>query len=299
MSLTELDRIVSQLKSQLGSENFSLEEMRSAFEEIATSFPTPEDAQIEAVNMNGVPGEFVKAFTHKSPSTIIYLHGGGYAIGSLKTHRTLAYNLSKASGFQVLLVDYRLAPEHTFPAAIEDSIKAYRWLLQNGWSADRIGIAGDSAGGGLALATCIALREEKERLPSAIVCISPWTDLEVKGESIHTKASVDPICSKLEIDFFRDLYVEKKDFSHPLASPLYADLRGLPPLLIQVGTEEILLDDSIRLAEGAKQCGVETDLKIWDKMIHVWHLFAPSLSEGRDAISQAANFLNKYLVSSL
>ena len=296
MSLTELEQIISQLKSQPLPENFTLEEIRSAFEEMARFFSSSEDAEIEPVNIDGIPGEFVKGFKNRSSSTIMYLHGGGYGSGSLNTHRTLAYNLSKTSGFQVLLVDYRLAPEYPFPAAIEDSIKAYRWLQQNGVSAERIGIAGDSAGGGLALATCITLRKNQEQLPSAVVCISPWTDLAAQGKSFQTKGTVDPICSQFMIEFFRNLYIQKGDLCNPLASPLYADLTGLPPLFIQVGTEEILLDDSIRLAEKAKQCGVETELKIWEKMIHVWHLFAPSLSEGQDAIAEVANFFNKHLV---
>ena len=296
MSLTELENIISQLKSEPLPENFTLEEIRSAFEEVARFFSSSEDAEIEQVNIDGIPGEFVKGFKNSSPSTIMYLHGGGYGSGSLNTHRTLAYQLSKTSGFQVLLVDYRLAPEYPFPAAIEDSIKAYRWLQQNGLSAECIGIAGDSAGGGLALATCITLLKDQEQLPGAVVCISPWTDLAAQGKSFQTKTAVDPICSQFMIEFFRNLYVQKVDFCHPLASPLYADLTGVPPLLIQVGTEEILLDDSIRLAEKAKQCGVETELKIWEKMIHVWHLFAPSLSEGQDAIAEVANFFNKHLV---
>ena len=296
MSLTELEQIISQLKSQPLPENFTLEEIRSAFEEMARFFSSSEDAEIEQVNIDGIPGELVKGFKNRSSSTIMYLHGGGYGSGSLNTHRTLAYNLSKTSGFQVLLVDYRLAPEYPFPAAIEDSIKAYRWLRQNSVSAERIGIAGDSAGGGLALATCITLRKNQEQLPSALVCISPWTDLAAQGKSFQTKATVDPICSQFMIEFFRNLYIQKGDLCNPLASPLYADLTGLPPLFIQVGTEEILLDDSIRLAEKAKQCGVETELKIWEKMIHVWHLFAPSLSEGQDAIAEVANFFNKHLV---
>jgi len=208
MTLTELDRIISDLKSKPLFENFNIEEMRSKYEEATSLFPTPEDAEIETINIDGVPGEFVKAFKNKSLSTIIYLHGGGYGIGSLNTHRTLAYNLSKASDLQVLLIDYRLAPEHPFPAAIEDSIKAYKWLLKNGFSGDRIGIAGDSAGGGLAVATCIALREEKEQLPGAVVAISPWTDLEISGESIQNKASADPLVSKLDLEFFRDIYVQ-------------------------------------------------------------------------------------------
>ncbi len=294
MSLIEIEEIINLLKSQSLSKEPSLEEMRSAFEELAKSFPTPEEAIVETVVIDGIPGEFITASKNNSDSTIIYLHGGGYGVGSLNTHRTLAYNLACASGFQVLLVDYRLSPSHPFPAALEDSVRVYRWLQQN-LSAKRIGIAGDSAGGGLALATCIALRDKNEDLPAAVVSISPWTDLDLSGESIQSKAQADRFCSQFMLEFFRDLYLPKGDFSNPLASPLYADLTGLPPLLIQVGTEELLLDDSIRLAQKAKEFDVECELKIWEKMIHVWHLFAPNLSEGRDAIAEAGNFLKKHL----
>ncbi|MDJ0717618.1 MAG: alpha/beta hydrolase [Prochloraceae cyanobacterium] len=296
MSLAELEKIIAQLRAQPLFENPELEELRAKYEELLSkSYPTPTDAIIQKVDARGVPCEFVQAPGASDMATIVYLHGGGYAIGSLNTHRSLAYNLSKASGFQVLLVDYRLAPEHPFPAAVRDSTTTIQWLRQNGLPADRIGIAGDSAGGGLALATCLVLRDAREDLPAAVVCISAWTDLEGQSESIQTKASVDPVVTPSGIEFFRNLYIKDGDFRHPQASPLYADLAGLPPLLLQVGSDEMLLDDSTRLAAKAQQAGVEVELKVWEKMIHVWHLFAPILSEGQEAIAEAANFFHKHL----
>lgn len=298
MSLTELSQIIDLLRAQSSTENLTLEDMRKGFEEIGQSFPTPTDAVIESVNIDGVKGESIAVFQNNNcGAKILYLHGGGYVSGSLNTHRTLAYNLAKASGFKVLLLDYRLAPEHPFPAAVEDAKTAYQWLLSNNDIDEKIGIAGDSAGGGLAIATCIALREAKSEMPASVVCISPWADLDNKGKSFQTKVDVDPMCSPEMIELCRDLYLKEfSDRFNPIASPLYGDLTNLPPLLIQVGTEEILLDDSIRLAEKANQSGIETELKIWKNMIHIWHLFAPALSEGREAIIEAANFFKKHLV---
>jgi phosphinothricin tripeptide acetyl hydrolase len=295
MSLLQLEQIITQLREQPLFENLEIAELRAKYEEIAEYFPTPTDAIIKKVNLLGVPGQLVLAPSVSDLATIVYLHGGGYVMGSLNTHRTLAYNLAKASGFQVLQVDYRLAPEHPFPAALQDSITTIKWLRQNGLPAKQIGIAGDSAGGGLALATCLALRDAGEELPAAVVCISPWTDLAGQGESMQGKASVDPFISSSEVEYFRNLYIKNEDPRLPLASPLYADLAGLPPLLFQVGSDEILLDDSTRLAAKAKQAGVEVELKVWKKMIHVWHLFAPILSEGQEAIAEAASFLEKHL----
>ncbi|MBE9047519.1 alpha/beta hydrolase [Pleurocapsales cyanobacterium LEGE 10410] len=295
MSLEQLEQIITQLREEPLFENLELAELRAKYEEIAASFPTPTDAIIKKVNALGVPGQLVLAAGASDLATIVYLHGGGYAMGSLNTHRTLAYNLSQASGFQVLQVDYRLAPEHPFPAALQDSVTTIKWLRQNGLPAKQIGMAGDSAGGGLALATCLVLRDAGEELPAAVVCISPWTDLAAQGESMQSKASVDPLISSTEIEYLRNLYLKDENARHPLASPLYADLAGLPPLLFQVGSDEILLDDSTRLVAKAKQAGVEVELKIWEKMIHVWHFFAPILTEGQEAIAEAASFLQKHL----
>lgn len=295
MSLSQLEQIITQLREQPLFENLEIEELRAKYEEVATSFPTPTNAIIERVDALGVSGQSILAPGASELATIVYLHGGGYAMGSLNTHRTLAYNLSQASGFQVLQVDYRLAPEHPFPAALQDLVTTIKWLRQNGLPINRIGMAGDSAGGGLALATCLVLRDAGEELPAAVVCISPWTDLAGRGESMQSKASVDPLISSSMTEYFSNLYLEDEDACHPLASPLYADLSGLPPLLFQVGSDEILLDDSTRFIAKAEEARVEVELKVWEKMIHVWHLFAPILAEGQEAIAEAASFLQKHL----
>jgi epsilon-lactone hydrolase len=254
-------------------------------------FPVPPDVRCERVSAGGVPAEWVAAPGAAEDRTILYLHGGGYAIGSIDSHRAMAAGLSHASGARVLLIGYRLAPEHPFPAAVEDSIAAYRWLLRQGVEPSRIAIAGDSAGGGLTVATLVALRDAKDRLPAAGVCISPWVDMEASGESMTTKAAEDPMIQRDIIEWFAALYVKKDDRRAPLASPIYADLSGLPPLYVLVGTAETLLDDSIRLAERARKAGVQVTLEPWEGMIHVWPAFASMLDEGREAIDMIGAFV--------
>jgi phosphinothricin tripeptide acetyl hydrolase len=191
----------------------------------------------------------------------------------------------------VLLPDYRLAPEHPFPAAVEDAVSAYRWLMAQRIAPARIVIAGDSAGGGLAVATLLALRDTGVSLPAAGVCISPWVDLTGSGQSYATRADVDPIVTRDGIDRMALAYLAGKDAKAPLASPLFADLHGLPPLLVQVGDAEVLLDDAVQLAARAKAAGVDATLDIWDEMIHVWHWFFPMLDEGQSAIDRIGQFV--------
>jgi monoterpene epsilon-lactone hydrolase len=199
--------------------------------------------------------------------------------------------LAKAARARVLALDYRLAPEHPFPAAVEDSTAAYRWLLEQGYKPSKIALAGDSAGGGLTIATLVALREAKTPLPAAAVPISPWVDLEGTGESMKTRAAVDPMVQKEGIAGIAAQYLGQTDPKNPLAAPLYADLKGLPPLLIHVGDAETLLSDATRIAEKAKQAGVKVDLKIYPEMIHVWHLFADILPEAQQAIEEIGGFV--------
>ncbi|MBM85999.1 MAG: alpha/beta hydrolase [Rhodospirillaceae bacterium] len=255
--------------------------------------PKPEDQVAEPVVANGVAGEFVTAPGANVSRCLYYLHGGGYAIGSIATHRTLCHNLSHAAGTRVLSIDYALAPEHPFPSGLEDAIAGYCWLLDQGTTPDNIVIGGDSAGGGLAVATLMALRDRRVPLPAAAICFSPWVDMEGSGETMLTRADVDPMVQKDGLLWYANLYLDGVDPRNPLASPLHGDLSGLPPILIQVGDAETLLDDSVRLADALRTAGVSVELDVWDKMIHVWQLFAPILSEGREAIKKAGAFVKE------
>jgi acetyl esterase/lipase len=222
---------------------------------------------------------------------VLYLHGGGYVIGSIKTHRDLMGRISRAAQARVLGLDYRLAPEHPFPAAVDDSLSAYRWLLDNGTKPARIAVAGDSAGGGLTVATLVAIRDAKLPLPAAGVCLSPWVDMEGIGETMKTRAQADPVVQRDGLLGMASAYLQGKDPRSPLAAPLYADLKGLPPLLIQVGDAETLLDDSNRLADRARAAGVNVKLEVWPEMIHVWQLFASFLPEGQQAVEGIGSFI--------
>ncbi|HEY8149330.1 MAG TPA: alpha/beta hydrolase [Vicinamibacteria bacterium] len=270
-----------------------MEETRAGFEQMASLFPVDADIKREVVSAGGVKAEWVSAPDADAGRAVLYLHGGGYVIGSINTHRSLAARLSRASKARVLVIDYRLAPEHPHPTAVDDSVAAYRWMLTQGLKPARIAVAGDSAGGGLTVATLVAIRDAKLPLPAAGACLSPWVDLEGIGESMTTKAGVDPIVQKAGLLQMAAAYLGGKDARTPLAAPLYADLSGLPPLLIQVGTAETLLDDASRLAERARKAGVMVSYEPWESMIHVWHLFAPMLDEGQQAIDRIGEFVRK------
>lgn len=270
-------------------EDVSIEETRVALDQLGQSFPLPEGVSISSVVAEGINAEWVRASDAGAEAVILYLHGGGYTIGSLASHRHLCAALSRASGASVLALDYRLAPENAFPAAVEDAVTAFHWLLNQGTKAAHIVIAGDSAGGGLTVATLLALRDEGADLPAGGVCISPWVDLTNSSESFTRVA--DPMLKKAELDLMAQAYVQGQDLKAPLASPLFADLQGLPPLLIQVGTEEHLYDDSINLEARAREAGVNATLEVWDEMIHIWHYFYPMLREGRDAIVRIGEFV--------
>ena len=261
--------------------------------ESMSGFPSAGETKCTPVNAGGVSAEWVAAAGAADDRVVLYVHGGGYVMGSIATHRELAARLSKASGARVLVLDYRLAPEHPFPAPVEDATAAYRWLLAQNIKPSRIVVAGDSAGGGLALATLIALRDAKVPLPAAGVGISPWVDMEGTGASMTTRAKVDPVVQKEGLLGMAQLYLSGKDPKSPLAAPLHANLEGLPPLLIHVGDAETLLDDSTRIAEKAKKSGVKVELEIWPEMPHVWHLFAPFLPEGQQAIEKIGKFVQQ------
>jgi len=291
MTTAQLDSLVTLLRSRPAPEPPDVGEVRARFEKMGDFLGGAPDGKCEKVDAGGVPAEWVTAPGCDPQRAILYLHGGGYVIGSINTHRRLAYDISAASGARVLVIDYRLAPEHPFPAAVEDAAKAWRWLMQQGFAASRLAIAGDSAGGGLTLATLVNLRDQKLGLPACAVAISPWVDLEGLGNSITARAAQDPMVQKDGLLWMAGMYLGGKDAKTPLAAPLHADLKGLPPILVQVGTAETLLDDSTRIAERLHEAGVDVRLAIWPNMLHVFPLFAPILSEGRDGCLEIGAFI--------
>ena len=291
MTVQELDSLLGLLTSRPKPLDPTPKMLRERFDKLVDFLPSPDDLICESVDAGGVPGAFISAPGVDDSRCVYYLHGGGYVIGSVVTHRVLAYDLSKAPGVRVLSIDYRLAPEHPFPAGLEDSIAGYQWLLQSGVAPEHVVIAGDSAGGGLAVATLLALRDRGIPLPAAAVCFSPWVDLESTGDSMSSRADVDPMVQKDGLLWYTGLYMAGGDPRDPLASPLHGALSGLPSMLIQVGDCETLLDDSTRLAASLRAAGGTIELEVWDRMIHVWQLFAPILSEGRAAIDKAGAFI--------
>jgi acetyl esterase/lipase len=294
MPSEQLQTLVEMLRSRPAPSELSIEEQRARLEEMASLFPVPPDVRREPVDAGGVSAEWITAPGAATDRVVLYLHGGGYVIGSVNTHREVISRLSRAAGAKALAIDYRLAPEHPHPAAVEDSTAAYRWLLRGGVDPARLVIAGESAGGGLTVATLVALRDAGDPLPAAGVCLSPWVDLECIGESMTTKAEVDPLVEREGVLEMAKAYLGETQPRTPLAAPLYADLRGLPPLLIQVGTAEVLLDDSTRLAERARSAGVEVVFEPWDDMIHMWHMFAAMLPEGQQAIERIGEFIRQH-----
>lgn len=289
----ELEKVLELLRSYPSWTGLSIQEQRAL--EGESLFPIAEDVRCEPVNAGGVPAEWISTPEAAEERVLYYLHGGGYALSSISTYREMISRLARAAGARALAIDYRLAPENPFPAAVEDSLAAYRWLFSSGVDPSKVVIGGDSAGGGLTVATMVALRDAGEPLPAAGVCISPWVDMEGIGKSITTKAEVDPIVTKEVVVEMAKLYLGKADPRTPLAAPIYAELRGLPPLLIQVGTSEVLLDDATRLAERARSAGVYVTLETWEDMFHVWHSYAAMLPEGQQAIERVGEFIRKLI----
>src|SRR5262245_26658568 len=291
MTVAQLDSLVTLLRSRPAPEKPDVGFSRARCEKLAARLGGPPEANGEQVDAGGVPAEWVAAPGFDATRAVLYLHGGGYAIGSLNTHRRMAYDISAACGARVLLIDYRLAPEHPFPAAVDDTAKAWRWLLQQGLASGRLAIAGDSAGGGLTIATLVNLRDLKLALPACAVAISPWIDLEGVGTSMTARSAQDPMVQKAGLKWMADMYLAGKDSKTPLAAPLHADLKGLPPVLVQVGSAETLLDDATRLAEKLHTSGGEVKLSVWPNQLHVFPFFAPILSEGRDGCIEIGNYI--------
>ncbi|KXX59544.1 alpha/beta hydrolase [Rhodococcus sp. LB1] len=294
---TEFTELVDSLRSApFAADTTTVPELRANFERFAASFYDPPPTEFVADRAGNVPVEWTYTQGCDRSRVVMYLHGGGYSIGSIPAYRDMCARISHGTGAAVLSVDYRLAPEHRFPAAVDDSVAAYRWLLSKGFAPAQIAFAGDSAGGGLTVSTLVALRDAGAELPAAAVCISPLTDLAHTGASVHEKAHADPIVTPEGSHAYGVRYLgEDGNLADPLASPLYADLHSLPPILIQVGTSECLLDDSLRLARKLRDAGSLVDLDVWPEMIHIFSFFASRIPESRRALDYVTSFIAEHL----
>ena len=298
MASAELTKVLELMGQRPLNPNATLEEMRAGME--AGSFPATEAATVTSVDANGVPGEWVTVPESDPNRRLLYVHGGGYVMGSPVTHRRLCEGIARAGECAVLNLDYRMAPEHVFPAAVDDAMAGLQFMQENGpdgpGAAESVFVGGDSAGGGLMLATLLAAREQGVAMPDGGVGISVWSDLAITGESIQTRSGVDPLITDASmVTNMAAMYLGEADAKTPLASPLYADYAGLPPLILQVGDHEVLLSDTTRVAERARAAGVEVTEEVWDEMFHVWHAFAPMLPEGQQAIDRIGEWVRAHV----
>jgi epsilon-lactone hydrolase len=289
MSDAEIAALRQKLASRVRSDDYR--QRRKDMDARALDYKIASDVTVEPVTANGVRAEWTSTPNDTRDAALMWLHGGGYVIGSLVSHRHLVSEAGRAAMAWALALDYRLAPEHPFPAAADDAVSGYRYLLSRGIRPERIAIAGDSAGGGLVVAAMVAIRDAGLAQPACGWCISPWVDMEANGESMSSRAAADPMVQREPLLEMARLYLGGADPRSPLAAPIYANLKGLAPLLIQVGAAETLLDDAIRLAKVAGAADVRVDLQIWPEMVHVWHMFHPELKAGLRAIKEGGDYV--------
>jgi len=269
---------------------------RQRLDEIGSVWPVASDVTLAPVDVDGIGGEWSTVPDSDSSRVLLFLHGGGYCSGSIISHRRMVSEAGRAAGVRTLAIAYRLAPENPFPAAFDDALNAWHFLRGHGIAAEHIAIGGDSAGGGLSLAVALKLRNNKEKLPACLWLVSPWTDLTMSGSTLVTKDAVDPLIHKGYLCELADAYLGRAaDRRDPSVSPLFAELTGMPPMLIQVGSAETLLDDSVRLAAATGQADVPVSLEIWPHMIHAWHLWNAGLEPGREALRSAGTFMREHL----
>ncbi len=278
------------IKPELAVTQGHLHRSRRSMDRWGAWIPSLSGVAVTQETLAGIPCEI--HLPHHAPSNrvILYMHGGGFALGSPVSHRNLVSRLALAAGIKAIAIDYRRAPEHRFPAALTDTVRVYQYCLDQGIRPSNILFCGDSAGGNLVLTTLLKLKQDGLPMPAAGSCISPWCDLTLKADTIQGNAGKDLILTPKLLQQFADLYVPDGIRTEPLMSPLFGDLQGLPPLLIQVGSSEILLDDAVAMAERARQAGVQVDLEVWEGMQHVWHYSAFLLKDGRAAIQRIAEF---------
>jgi monoterpene epsilon-lactone hydrolase len=291
MSQNEIDAIRTLLGSKPRPVGWA--ERRQRLDDVGSVWPVADDVNLAAVDAGGVPGEWSIVPGSDASRVLLFFHGGGYCSGSIRSHRRMVSEVGRAAGIRTLAVSYRLAPEHPFPAALDDAAATWRFLLSQGITAAHIAVGGDSAGGGLSAALINLLRDAHEELPACAWLVSPWTDLTMSGSTLATKDAVDPLIHKPYLCELADAYVPAgMDRKDPRVSPLYSDLRGFPPTLIQVGSSETLLDDAMRFAAAAGAADVAVTLEIWPHMIHAWHLWNARLDAGRRALANAGTFMH-------
>ena len=294
MSQQEIDAIRTLLTSKPRPVGWS--ERRQRIDEVGSVWPVAEDVRLEEVDLSGVPGEWSIVPGSDAARVLMFFHGGGYCSGSIVSHRRMVTEAGRAARMRTLAIRYRLAPEHPYPAAHEDAMTAWRFLRDQEIPARNIAVGGDSAGGNLTITLINRLRSMGEEQPTCAWLASPWTDLTMSGASLATKDAVDPLIHKAYLEELASAYapapVDRKD---PLISPLFADLHGFPPTLIQVGSEETLLDDAVRFARAAGSAEVNVTLQIWPHMIHAWPMWNAKLEDGRQALSQVGQFIRRWL----
>ncbi|MYW70143.1 alpha/beta hydrolase fold domain-containing protein [Streptomyces sp. SID8379] len=296
MTRRQLDSVSDLLRNAPLDLGGDVEKMRRVFDEMLGSAPLPDDVRTRATELGGVPAvEVLAGPTRPGASTVLYFHGGAYAMGSAAASVGLVSEIARRTAATTHSADYRLAPEHPFPAAVDDALAAYRALLEQGIPAASIAVVGESAGGGLALALLLAIRDAELPQPSCAAVLSPWADLTQSGSTMRTRADEDPALTREALETRAADYLADADPRTPLASPLHADLRGLPPLLIQVGGREILLDDAVRLAARAAHADVPVTLRTFPGAPHVFQGFAPVVDEAARALDQVAAFINSHV----
>jgi len=277
------------------AEKADVQAMRKKWHSAAKVLWTARNVAVEAVDIHGLHAEWLTPKGCPDDKLLLYLHGGAYVMGNCATHRQMVSYIAKYSGIKALLPEYRLAPEHPFPAAVDDAVGLYRSLLADGYPAENIVIAGDSAGGGLTMATLLSLRDARIPLPAAACLLSPWLDLAATGESMTTHAKKDPWFQPEDMPIVAAYYCRQDQIRNSLVSPVYADLSGLPPLYIQVGEDEILLSDSTRAADKVKAAGGEVEIEIWPGMWHVFQAFLIQVPESKKAVKKIGNFVRRIL----
>jgi epsilon-lactone hydrolase len=293
MSRQEIDAIRALLTSKPRPVGWS--ERRARINEVGSTWPVADDIRLEAVDLGGVPGEWSIAPGSDASCVLMFFHGGGYCSGSIISHRRMVTEAGRAARMRTLAVDYRLAPEHPYPAAHDDAMTAWRFLRAQGIAAQRIAVGGDSAGGNLSITLINRLRAAHEEQPACAWLASPWTDLTMSGASLVDKDGVDPLIHKAYLEELAQAYAGNADRRDPLISPLFSDLRGFPPALIQVGSDETLLDDAVRFARSAGSADVNVTLEVWPHMIHAWPMWNAKLEAGRQALAHAGEFMRRWV----